>query len=173
MAASIEFHCNHCGKMIKTSGEHAGKRGKCPHCHNVVYIPTPDDELEPLRLAPVDDEDEQERRQLEEESRKIAQRLRSESDDVPPELAEKSTPAPEGDARLPSDMELLVTEYILCMSQGKLDEAEKLAEEIRKDMGRAEDFIQRLTMDELPPAQLADIPRAVINGFVKQLREES
>ena len=38
-------------------------------------------------------------------------------------------------------------------------------------MSLADEFLQRLTMDELPPAKLAKIPRAVMLGFIKQLRK--
>jgi hypothetical protein len=58
------------------------------------------------------------------------------------------------------------------MADGNLDEAESLAREIRRDLRRAEDVMQRLTMDEIPPAQLAGIKRPVLVGFFKQLREK-
>jgi len=169
---AIEFHCNHCGQMIRTANEHAGKRGKCPHCHQSVYIPTPSEEIEPLRLAPRDTADEQARKRAEEEAREIARRLR-EDKEVPPEVAKASPsmPAPLGDVRLPSDMEVLVSDYVLAMAAGKLKEAEDLAVEIRMDMARADEYIQRLTIDELPPARLAKIPRAVLLGFLKQLHK--
>ena len=168
---AIEFHCTHCGKLIKTSGEHAGKRGKCPHCHNSVYIPTPSDEIEPLALAPIDDATEAERQRLLDESRDLARTIREDRTDVPTDKP-RATPSavPMGDARLPSDMEELITEYILCMAAGKLNEAGKLAMEIRMDMNRADEFIQRLTMDELLPARLGKVPRPVVSGFLKELR---
>ena len=167
---AIEFHCDHCGKLVKTSDEHAGKRGKCPHCHQSVYIPTPPEEIEPLRLAPVDEGEERERQRLLEESREIAIKLRDERD-VPPEVVKTPLPEPVGDMRLSHDMEQLVTDYVLAMAAGKLTEAEELAKEIRANRILADEFIQRLTMDELPPARLAKIPRAVLLGFVKQLNK--
>ena len=50
----ISFHCEHCGKKIEAPDAAGGKWGKCPGCHNKVYVPAnkptqPDDEL---RLAP-------------------------------------------------------------------------------------------------------------------------
>jgi len=170
---AIEFHCDHCGKLVRTTNENAGKRGKCPHCGNSVYVPTPTDDIEPLRLAPLDEEEEREQRRLLDESRSVARQLREEKHPPPPETTTPPTPPPTNDARLPSDMETLVIDYVVCMSQGKLNEAEQLAEEIHTDMARAEEILQRLTMDELPPAQLAEIPRPVVNGFIKQLRESA
>jgi len=52
-----------------------------------------------------------------------------------------------------------------------LSESEDLAVQIRMDMRRADEYIQRLTMDELPPARLAHIPRALLLGFLKQLQK--
>ncbi len=167
----IEFHCDHCGHHIRASGAHAGKRGTCPHCHQSVYIPTPSDEIEPLRLAPVDESEQREEERLLDESRRLAQTLREDKTDVPPELPKTPLPEPLEDIRLPSDMEALVVEYALAMSQGKLEEAEKMARQIRQNLAQAEEVIQRLTMDELPPTRLAGIPRPVLLKFIARLRE--
>jgi len=35
----IELRCSNCGKRIKVSESHAGKKGKCPKCKNVVTVP--------------------------------------------------------------------------------------------------------------------------------------
>jgi len=168
---AIEFHCQHCGHLVRTANEHAGKRGKCPHCHQSVYIPTPSDELEPLRLAPVDDSEARERKRQEEEAREVARRLREDHEVPTLETLKVTLPEPEGDVRLPSDMESLITEYVMCMAEGKLGEAEEYAREIHKDPERANEFIQRLTMDELPPRRLARVPRAVLLGLLKQLQK--
>jgi hypothetical protein len=169
---TIEFHCNHCDELVRTADENAGKRGKCPRCHQSVYIPTPPDKIEPLRLAPVDETEEEERRRLQRESQELSRDLQSEQAETPPDsgTSSMSAPPPFDDPRLPSDMETLVTDYALYMAEGKLNEAQSLATEIRRDMDRAEEFIQRITIDELPPARLAHIPRPVLQGFMKQLR---
>lgn len=169
---AIEFHCEHCGKMIRSANEHAGKHGKCPSCHQDVYIPSPPEELEPLKLAPIDPKLEADRQRLLREGRDLATRLMKEKDTLPPEPS-RPTPAaaPMTDPRLKLDMETLVTEYAICMHDGALDEAEELAREIRKDPKAAEDVMQRITIDEIPPTQLAGIKRPLLLGFFKQLRE--
>ncbi len=168
---AIEFHCHHCGHLVRTANEHAGRRGKCPHCHNSVYIPTPSEEIEPLPLAPLNEADEREKKRLEEESRRLARALLEDKTELPPESASRAPAAqPLGDVRLPGDMEVLVTEYVLAMAEGRLAEAEDLALEIRMDMKRAEEYIQRLSIDQIPPQRLAKIPRPVLLGFLKQLR---
>lgn len=172
MTMAIEFHCNHCGRLIRASAEHGGKRGKCPSCHQSIYIPTPSEDLEPLPLAPLDQSEEHERERLLDESRELAQRLRDEKD-VPPEAARPPLPEPVGDVRLDIDMEGLIIDYAAEMAAGNLAAAEELAADIRSDMPQAEEVIQRLMVDELPPPRLAKIPRPVLVGFLKQLRESS
>lgn len=36
---TIEFSCQHCGKLIKTKDELAGRMGRCPHCKGTMQIP--------------------------------------------------------------------------------------------------------------------------------------
>jgi hypothetical protein len=170
---AIEFHCSHCGHLVRTANEHAGKRGKCPSCHNSVYIPTPSEELEPLDLAPLDDSERREQQRAEEESRRIARALLAEKGEPTPELArggDDDTPEPLGDARLPVDMESMVTDYVLAMAEGDLSEAENLAVQIRLHSKEAEPIIDRLSNDEMPPRRLTKVPRGVLIGFLKQLR---
>jgi hypothetical protein len=68
------------------------------------------------------------------------------------------------------DVEAMVIEYVICRADGKLDEADGLAAEIRRHMKQAEEVMQRLTMDEIPPPRLARIPRPVLVKFLKQLQ---
>ena len=35
----IRFECKNCGRTIKVADEHAGKKGKCPDCKNIVVVP--------------------------------------------------------------------------------------------------------------------------------------
>ncbi len=35
----INFTCEHCGKSIRVKDEYGGKKGRCPHCKEVVHIP--------------------------------------------------------------------------------------------------------------------------------------
>lgn len=183
---AIEFHCQHCGKQVRTGDEHAGRRGKCPYCHNSVYIPTPSDQIEPLTLAPIDRVDEAEQKRLDDESRGLAQSILHEKGgmsesrgdtqrDEPDTEAGLSVggPPPVGDARLDAaNMEYMVIQYAVHMAQGDLAAAEHLAVQIRGDMPAAEEVMQRLTADEIPPTELADVPRPVLVGFFKQLREK-
>lgn len=167
----IEFHCSHCNHLIRAPGEHAGKRGKCPHCKNSVYIPTPSEEIELFTLAPIDPAEEREKERLREETRALAQRIRGERDEIADSGRGGSTESPAQDARLPIDVEGTVVEYLAAMANGDLSTAEGLADDLRPSADRVREVIDRMTMDDLPPMRLAKIPRALLNGFLKQLRE--
>ena len=39
----IKFRCKNCGQKISVPKVHAGKKGKCPKCKNIVIVPKPDD----------------------------------------------------------------------------------------------------------------------------------
>lgn len=39
----IRFCCQHCGKAVCVSDAHAGARGRCPQCREIVTIPSSDD----------------------------------------------------------------------------------------------------------------------------------
>ena len=44
----IRFHCKNCGQKISVPEIHAGKRGKCPKCKNVVVVPKAEDASLPI-----------------------------------------------------------------------------------------------------------------------------
>ncbi len=167
---SIEFHCNHCGKLVRAPDDAGGKRGKCPACHQSVYIPMPADQVEPLEIAPVDEAEERERDRLLKESQDLQRRLLEERE-IPKGMAAAAPPSPGGQVIPPQlDMETLLIEYAEAMAAGDLEQAEQLASDICTDMNAAEEVMQRLLLDELPPQRLAKIPRPVLVGFFKQLR---
>ena len=37
----IEFHCTHCGRLLRTPDETAGRQAKCPACGSIQPIPMP------------------------------------------------------------------------------------------------------------------------------------
>lgn len=165
----IEFHCPYCSKQIRAGDEHAGKHGTCPSCHQKVYIPTPDDQLEPLALEPLDQASEAEQRRLDAEAKAVARRLLHERDTEP--TGPRGAAAPVASvAPTPGQMEATVLQYIMTMAGGNLERGQLLASEIKKHPKLAEPIIQKLVMDEIPPPQLAKIPRPVMVGFLRQLQ---
>jgi hypothetical protein len=169
---SIEFHCEHCGKLVRAPDDGGGKHGKCPSCHQSIYIPMPSDEIEPLELEPVDQSEERERARLRQESLEIERQLLDERE-LPKGMVSETRPA-RAEAPLPPriDMETLLIEYARAMAAGNLEKAEQYASDIRSDMRAAEEVIQRMVADEIPPDELAKIPRPVLVGFFRQLSEK-
>ncbi|MBM83983.1 MAG: hypothetical protein CMJ78_25795 [Planctomycetaceae bacterium] len=47
----IAIECQSCGKKIKASDKHAGKRVKCPNCSNTVTIPTATPAVDPPAVS--------------------------------------------------------------------------------------------------------------------------
>ena len=35
----IKFQCSQCGQTVRVADEHAGRKGKCPHCQALLTIP--------------------------------------------------------------------------------------------------------------------------------------
>ncbi|MGE0481134.1 MAG: hypothetical protein AB7Q17_11745 [Phycisphaerae bacterium] len=168
---AIEFHCEFCGKPIRTADEHAGKRGKCPSCHQAVYIPTPSEQIETLGLEPLDrgfiEQQEKLLRETRDLTSKMLRERAADAGDAGPRHA-ASQDLPIGD----DDVEPLVVSYAVKMADGDLVSADELARELRKHWAVAEKIIQRLTIDEMPHPTLARIPRPVLVGFFKRLREK-
>ncbi|MCC6579125.1 MAG: MotA/TolQ/ExbB proton channel family protein [Phycisphaeraceae bacterium] len=51
----FKYACSHCGKTLKVSEEHAGRKARCPYCHNTVQVPAAPKATEPpLDLADMD-----------------------------------------------------------------------------------------------------------------------
>jgi hypothetical protein len=92
---AIVFNCDKCGKTIKAPDEAGGKWGSCPGCKGRCYVPLPqapdDDEI---KLAPIDESEEEKRKRLEEEDRRVRESIwqqRQEPDD-PNERFKKKPP---------------------------------------------------------------------------------
>lgn len=162
---SIEFHCEKCGRLVKAPDDAGGRHGKCPTCHQSIYIPEPD--AEPLDLAPIDEEAERRERQARAEASALASRLAS---DREPPSGPDDGPSLRGqiaEPRMPMDQ--LVIEYAKAMAAGDLNTAEQYAQDIRRDKSKAQEAIQALMSDDLMPEPLASLPRPVLVGFFKQI----
>ncbi len=40
MSVAVEFHCNTCGKLLKTGAENVGRQASCPSCGDPIRVPT-------------------------------------------------------------------------------------------------------------------------------------
>ena len=163
----IELHCVHCNKLVRAPDNAAGRRAKCPYCHGEVYVPTPPEQIEELDLAPEDEDWKKQKARLEAEAEQISEALRHEKE------------APEGGAvdrgaggAAPSQregVEALVIEFLVAMKDSQLEQAERLVATIKGQAEEAKEFVQRLSVDPMPPAELADVSPGVLKGLVKDL----
>jgi cytochrome c1 len=165
---SIIFNCEHCGKKIKSPDEAAGKWGKCPACHNKIYVPkSNNEEDEELKLAPVDETEIEKQKRLLAETYKLTQDIMGESQ-IPGEPAGKAdTSASEtDDERLMTD----IVTYLRQMADGELDQAEKIVKRILSAGDRALKILNDIAYSEIPEPELADIPKQVLSGLIRTLR---
>ena len=166
---SITFHCEHCGKKIEAPDNAGGKWGKCPGCHNKVYVPSkpPADEL---RLAPLDDEDDRRQKELIAETIRLREDILKETD-VPEEgAAGKPQPAAKPGALSEAELTASIISYLRWIADGELEEAERTARTIIPYGAKAVRILERIALSEIPEPELADIPQQVLSGLIKSIR---
>ena len=175
---SIQFHCEHCGKKIEAPDSVGGRRGKCPACRNPIYIPAPPvQEDEPLRLAPLDDYEEQRRKRLLSETFELAQNIieeRAVPDETPPDepnIASDDMSYLEPISVMnPQELKKTIVQYLRLMADGALEEAEQIAEYIAPQGRAARDVLDKIAMSDLPEPELARVPPHVLAGMIRDLR---
>ncbi len=162
---SITFHCEYCGKKIEAADSAGGKWGKCPSCHNKLYVPSLDSGEE-LKLSPLDETD------LEREKRLMAETYRLTQDILKEREIPDGPPVPSGAIYEMSERELKnnVILYLRQMAYGELDEAEATAALIAPFSAKAMTIIDRIALSEIPEPELADIPQQMLSGSIRALR---
>jgi hypothetical protein len=169
-SVSIELHCNSCGKLVRAPRDAAGRRGKCPACGNILYIPTPQEEIEELPLAPEDAADEARQAALEEERRRldwVLAKERSAGGDT------SSSPPPPPRASAGKDrinINDAVIGYLKAMTSSDLDGASRFLSLLRVRRDDTLAVVDRLAADQMTPPALGNIPMGVYQGFLKNLR---
>ena len=157
----IELPCEKCGHPMRFAREQGGRMGKCPSCGNDVYIPTPEEELEELPLAPEDQSEEQRERELQDERRRLDRTLAQERDEQPAR--------PRGGVGRTSVKGVVMT-YLTAMRDSDLQRAEEALALLATSRDEALRVIDRLAADQIPPAEMANVPPGVFQGFLKTLR---
>ena len=172
----IEFHCEHCGKVVTAPEDAAGRRGKCPHCDRKVYIPYPSDEAQgELRLAPLDPEDERRRLKAHAEAVELQYRLLHEQA-APGERRPRRNRFDGNAAAAPAakmsrkELNRLLVEFVEAMGGGRLERADQAVGKMAKHKSQVLDILDGLATDELAAYGLPALPRPVLLGFLKQLR---
>jgi len=162
----IKLHCDHCGKEIKAPDTAGGKWGKCPACHNKLYVPRPAADDEELKIAPLDESEVQKQQQLMAETFRLTRDI----------LQEQNTPeppaAPGGPAPEISEQQLTeyIVRYLRQMVDGRLDEAQRTAERIVPHRRKATVILDQFAKSDAPDPELEDIPKQVLSGFIRNLR---
>lgn len=172
---SIKFHCEHCGKKINAPDDAGGKRGKCPSCGQKIFVPAPEGELEEIPIAAENPTEEKQRQELRKQRLTEQEALTDHKEAVnAPDSREQTIP----DTSLPIDdngvidsisTEDKIKQYIVVMSRGELDEAERLETEIVKEGEKAKQLVETLAVQDFIHPELQDFPQSVISGFFKKL----
>ena len=163
---SITFQCEHCHKEVKAPESAAGKRGKCPHCQQSCYIPTPVADEDLYDVAPLDDEGE---RRREEELRRLREQekqLLAEDKDAP------SEPLDQREDVSNEDLHHLVVNYCLDLAGSKLPRAATHVKKLQGFGAAATQAVDDFLSGGVTEPALDGIPAPVLQGFLKQLREQ-
>ncbi len=164
---AIIFHCDHCGKKIEAPDSAGGKWGKCPACHNKLYVPSPDSDEE-LKLAPIDESEEERKNRLMAETLKLTQDILQERE-VPNGPAVVVEPiSGMGERELTKNIIM----YLRQMADDELYEAQRIVGLIARHGPQAAKILNRMALSEIPEPELADIPRQVLSALIKSLRTE-
>jgi len=164
---AIVFHCEYCGKKIEAADTAGGKWGKCPACHNKLYVPSMNTGDE-LKLAPINETDVEREHRLMAETYKLTQDILKERD-IPDGPAPPSGAVYEMDDR---ELRQNVIIYLRQIVNGDLDEADRTAALIAPFGQRAVAIIDQIALSEIPEPKLADIPPQVLAGTIRTLREK-
>jgi len=178
---AIEFQCKHCGKQIEAPAKLAGKRGKCPKCRNTVVIPESEPEDDgPLRLKPLDSEDEQERQRLWSETYNITQTVLNER------ALPEETPIESDSSLDPTDISYMISatpmdteeikqnilKYFQLLVQKDVEQASQYEQLILPHGDEAIEILDNMAFNDLPEPELADIAPHVLSGLIRQLRAQ-
>jgi len=161
---AIMFHCEHCGRKIEAKDNAGGKWGRCPACHNKVYVPDPNADGD-LKLAPIDEEAERRERELMAETYQITQAILQER-----EMPESpAVPLPHlNDA----DLTNIIITYLRQLADGELEQAEENENLIVAFGNRALQLVDKIAVSDLQQPELADIPPQVLAGLIRNLRSK-
>ncbi len=177
---AIEFHCNFCGSLVRAPDEAGGKKGKCPTCQNILYVPMAEGAVEEFDLAPVDEHEERKKRKMEEQARATERQLLKEklaaAEGAAPSRAAADLPAaPPPSVSGPAndeDVESMIVEWVRSMADGDLGDADRSMMQLQNNRAAARQTLQKIAMADPPPAGLQDVPRPVLNRYYKMLRDQ-
>ena len=174
MSDHIRVTCEHCNHAIKAPLKAAGRRGKCPHCHNSVYIPTPQSERDEIPLE-LDDQDTRAAAEgLKKEAMEIAAAIGRETKEVPQPavIPHQESPAPQKTALNATEINDLIIRYLLAMQVSELERAETLVAELKGAARQAKSKIQQMMVDAMRPDAVRSMADGLYQGFLRKLLEQ-
>ena len=170
---AIIFHCEHCGKKIEAADSAGGKWGKCPACHNKLYVPA-SESGEELKLAPIDLTAEEREKQLLAETHRLTQDILKERE-IPEgaaEPVESAETAGTGFEMSQIELRQYIVKYLRLMADSELYEAQKIAALITPYGARAVKILDKIARKDISEPELADISQLVLSGLIRSLRDE-
>jgi len=170
---AIIFHCDYCGKKIEAADSAGGKWGKCPACHNKLYVPAPEPDEE-LKLAPVDETDlEREKRLLDETNRLTLDILKErENPEGVTDSDETFDTAGHGFEMSQVELKQHVVKYLRLMADSELYEAQEISTLIAPYGARVMKVLDKMVAGDMLEPELAGISQLVLSGLIKSLRDE-
>lgn len=164
---AIQFHCDHCGKEIRAADSAGGKWGKCPSCHNKLYVPNLNigDEL---TLAPIDESAEEEEKGLMAETHRLTHDILQERE--PPEGATRVVEPPSEMSEV--ELTAKVIQYLRQMADGELDAADATARAVAQNNRQAIAILDTIALSDIPEPELSDIAPQVLAGLIRTLRSK-
>ncbi len=170
---SIIFHCDYCGKKIEATDSAGGKWGKCPACHNKLYVPASESDEE-LKLAPIDLTAEEREKQLMDETYRLTQDILKERD-IPEGADEQDEPtktAGLGFEMSQVELRQYIVKYLRLMADSELYEAQEIAALITHYGARVVKILDKMAVGDIPEPELAGISQLVLSGLIRSLRDE-
>lgn len=175
----IKIHCESCGKVLQAPKELAGKRADCPSCGHSVFVPTPAEELKELPLAPEDLSELEHENQLLEERRRLDSliaREGSSAEDAAPAGAGRAGAGRAGTggeaASSGTRVEKALTTYLVAMRDSDLAAADRALTSLKLQPRTTKELIDRLAADQIPPPEMANVPPAVYQRLLRNLRSQ-
>ncbi len=174
MSDHIRVTCEHCNHVIKAPRKAAGRRGKCPHCHNSVYIPTPASELDEIPLESEDVETRAATERLKKQAMEITAALGRETKESPERTVtpQQRGSAPRKAAMNATDINELIIRYLLAMQVSELGRAEALTAELQGAARQAKSKIQQMMVDSMRPEAVRSMADGLYQGFLRKLLEQ-
>jgi len=165
---TTELHCPGCSKLIRAPDGAGGKKGKCPYCGRMVYIPMPESEIDAIPIAPIDENEEARDARMRQESTAYIAAI----DHVGERDTGGAGPGTDATQRVapvePVDVADEVMRFMLAMRDSELDLADQCVKRLARARSKSAEYVNGLMLDELP-LRVENVPPPLVQGFLKTL----